>query len=240
MGIRQLALRFRRRRRRSGAGSDRRAGPLLHAAFRRGDRARQERGLHLHDRFGQRHGDRHRRGCVRFIRAATPARRARTWPTIFPPRPNYVMAPHSGRARAQGLVAVAGRHGGSTSRTGPDDTISVIDTAARSVTRHHRAGRPPRLDARAARRAALLQRAVRVPGPLRLRQLPPRSDLRRPVHGTWSRTASARTSSTTACSRTWPRRRRSNGTAGIRTWKPSAARAPKSSSIVRKATTARN
>ena len=59
-------------------------------------------------------------------------------------------------------------------------------------------------------------------------------------NGTWSRTASARTSWTTGCWKTSTAPSRSSGTAAIRTWKPNAARAPRSSSTARRVTRATN
>ncbi len=75
-----------------------------------------------------------------------------------------------------------------TSRTGRATTI--YDHRHRRAAGHRRRsalGRAGRADHRAPRRTALLQRPIRVPGPLRLRQLPPGSDLRRPSVGPGAR-----------------------------------------------------
>ena len=54
-----------------------------------------------------------------------------------------------------------------------DDSISVVDTAARRVTSTISSGLSAQTHSRAPRRAPVLLGAIRLPGPLRLRQLPP-------------------------------------------------------------------
>ena len=118
---------------------------------------------------------------LKFVRAATPAQR-RTLANDLSASANYVDHPHPRRIGAQRPRALSrwkaplrrephGRH-----------HLRHRHRVAQSQ-RHAFARRACQPDPRAPRRASLLQRPLRLPEPLRLRQLPPRIHLRRPAVG---------------------------------------------------------
>ena len=167
--------------RRSRADPARRTRPLLHAAVRHRAGAGQKRRLHFDHRVGQRHRDRYPPSCWSSS-ARQPRPQRRTLANDLSASANYVAARIPVGSAPKGLaLSPDGKRLYVANRT--DDTISVIDTASRRVTATLSLEGPATLDAGAPRRASLLQRPLRLPGPFRLRQLPPRIHLRRPAVG---------------------------------------------------------
>ena len=122
---------------------------------------------------------------VRFIRAASPEER-RTLANDLSASANYVVARIPVGHAPKGLaLSPDGRTLYVANRMGDD--VTIIDTAARRATGTIALGGAGRADHRTTRRAALLQRALRVSGAFRLRQLPPGSDLQRPSVGPGAR-----------------------------------------------------
>ena len=118
---------------------------------------------------------------VRFIRAASPEER-RTLANDLSASANYVVARIPVGHAPKGLaLSPDGRTLYVANRTGDD--VTIVDTASRRAVGTIALGSAGRADDRAPRRAAVLQRALRLSGAFRLRQLPPRSDLRRPPVG---------------------------------------------------------
>ena len=236
VGLREFARGVRRGRRRSRADPARRIGPLLHAALRRRARAGQEHGLHFDHRLGQRDRDRHREAAGVHPRGDSGASGGR-WPTISRPRRITWWRAFRWAAAPKGLaLSPDGKRLYVANRTGRHH---LGDRYRRAEGKRHAFAR--RACQRRRRSAAASACSSARASPFRAISAAPTATWNPPstaFSGTWSRTASARTSWITACSKTSPRRRRSSGTAAIRTWKPSAVRAPRSSSTARKATTA--
>ena len=122
------------------------------------------------------------RSCWRFIRAADSGER-RTLANDLSASANYVVARIPVGHAPEGTGALARRQ--APLRRESDGRHHLDHRHARRgrSTGTLSLGAPADAHRRAPRRAALLHRALRLPGPLRLRQLPPRSDLRRPVVG---------------------------------------------------------
>ena len=170
-----------------------------------------------------------------FVRAADPEQR-RAMANDLSASANYVSARIPvGRAPKGLALSPDGKRLYVANRT--DDTISV-DRHGRpqSVTSTIALGARAATHARAPRRAPVLSRAVRLPGALRLRQLPPRGDLRRPVLGPGAgRLRQGHRGQPPA------RGRRRHRAVQVewrqsRTSKPNAVRAPRSTSTARRVT----
>jgi YVTN family beta-propeller protein len=117
---------------------------------------------------------------LKFIRSLTPAQR-KTVANDLSASANYVESRIPVGLAPKGL-ALSPDGSRLYVATRNDDTISVVDTAARKVVRH-RARRARNAYAGAARRALVLQRTLRFPGSFWMRELPPGSDFRRRVLG---------------------------------------------------------
>ena len=117
---------------------------------------------------------------VRFIKSASPEER-RTLANDLSASANYVVARIPVGHAPKGLaLSPDGKKLYVADRTGDD--VTIVDTAARRAVGAIALPRA-RADHRAPRRTPVLQRPLCLPGTLRLRQLPPRSDLRRPPMG---------------------------------------------------------
>ena len=122
-----------------------------------------------------RHRHRHRR-AARLHRAR---RERRTLANDLSASANYVVARIPVGHDPKGIAALAGRQDALRRQPSRRHDL-VIDTAAQSVSRIHRTRRPADISAERRGEQSFLQRAVRLPGAVRLRQLPYRFHLRRP------------------------------------------------------------